>query len=41
MESAQHAADQSAITELEKRLEAAARFAASMPWITDRNGSPF
>src|SRR5262249_33533758 len=35
MESAQHAVDQGAIAELEKRLDAAARLAASIPWITD------
>jgi hypothetical protein len=31
MESAQHVADQSAIADLEKRLDAAAQFAASLP----------
>jgi len=41
MESARHVADQGAIAELEKRLDAAARLAAALPaWTTDR-GSPF
>ena len=41
MESAQHVADQSAIAELEKRLDAAAQLAAALPAWTTSRGSPF